>query len=537
MPEFDRQPPTGPGDSDIPGGSPSLWRDLGPEFAKTLSRFTDQGIALRWIVWRVSSVLGCRVALLDISGPASRVIAGDLGGLDIPMTLPDVRLVRAGTRPSATVAIDGRTVQVVGVRGSFGTVLAVADGLRSAADVRDTVFEVSWAIGVYLRSRQADEADRVLAETRTRMRAVIFQLLCAGNTSAAQQVAGGLGRRLPDPVRLCVIEGLPQRAREKHRGRPEVLGDAIWTFRATVQHDAGVLLSAANDQGALEDLVLRLATRYGCRVGMSDVVALRDTGTGYEQALHALYTSRGRGGRPERFKSRTRLAGVVDPGSRAWAAAVLRNLLMYEPPRRTAPDADELLRTAQVWLRLAQHGPRDLDIHRNTIRDRLRLIGQLLGADLNRVADQSVVSLALRIHRWPLPDDAPRHTGPPPTLTELLDGDQAVSWARIQLRPLSKNTSEVALPTVRTWLDHDASVAATAQALGLSVSATRKRLTRVGMEMNRSLLELPGARHDLWIALLVHDRAVARAAGREGPAVPEFPRFTPQPGPANLEVS
>ncbi|WP_436772197.1 PucR family transcriptional regulator [Yinghuangia sp. YIM S09857] len=519
-------------------GSVVVPSDHDTEYIGALTTFRDHSQALRWLVRRVAEDLCGRAALIDLSGSQPRTVVGELGDAHVP--LPDAAVAarrRAGGSPVATVTSNGRVLHMVPVGdGKPETMLVVADTVRPFREIWPTIARAAGLIGVYARAQRAEHAEQRLGDVGSRLTDAVRHLLCAGNTGAAHQVAAAMGRTLPDPVRLAVLEGLPRQSRERFHRNPEVLGKSIWAFRATAQHAAIMLLAAEEDREDLEALVARISAAGGCRVGISDVVALRETGSGYEQALHALYaTPVGSGGGPERFESRTKLTHVLGPAARGWAYNLLRPLLTYEPPRRGAPDADELVRTARVWLRLAQYASRDLDIHRNTARERLRQIGELVGADLNRVADQAVLALALRIYElWP--DDGAL-TAPVVGLEELLDMPEAVNWARRQLKPLFWQESDMALETVRTWLANDASVAGTALQLGVSATAVRKRLMRLSRDLERSLLELPGTRHDLWLALLVHDRALARESGSAGPPVPRVPRDLVPDGPSNVSVS
>ncbi|MGW0663537.1 helix-turn-helix domain-containing protein [Streptodolium elevatio] len=491
---------------------------------------TTHRASLGALMNHMTEATGCVFALVEMRGAfrAARpfVLAGEFDGPEAVFARGDVRDVRLAERRSATFVLDGRAHHVVGVgTGPTATMLVASRPVPLPADLPTVAARTAWLAGVQLRAHRTEIAESRLADTRTRLREAAFRLLCAGHASAAQQVVGSLRRELPDPVRVCVLEGIPQQLRERHRGRPEILDEGIWAFRATVRRDAVVLLAPAADKGALSDLVSRLAASTGCLVGMSEVVPLRATGTGYEQALHALYAARDQAAGHLQFESRSQIAQLLGPAADSWAHTLLEPLLTYEPPRRTAADTTELLRTARVWLRLAQHAPRNLGVHRNTVRERLRLVAELLGADLNRVADQAIVSLALRVHESGNGEAPARRAGTHTPLESLLDSPQALQWALSQLRPFLGSHSDVGMDTVRAWLAHDACVVPTAAELGLSVSAARKRLLRVSRDLGRSLLELPGTRHDLWFALLIHDRAEARINGTPD-AMPPVPGLT-----------
>lgn len=83
----------------------------------------------------------------------------------------------------------------------------------------------------------------------------------------------------------------------------------------------------------------------------------------------------------------------------------------------------------------------------------------------------------------------------------MLRDPRLTAWARAHLRPLTgPDAPSGARATVRTWLAHDAQLVPAAAALGVSVPGARKRLTRVEALLERSLLQSPSARHDLWLA-------------------------------------
>jgi sugar diacid utilization regulator len=520
-----------------------------PDPVELLRHAADPAEALRVLVAGLVARTGGEAVLVEFRGSAARpetvVLAGDARDADSLVHHDAVRSARLDPARTAAFRHAGRACHAVGVGpASAPAVLLLTHAFGLTAEARAAAESTAWLADLYRRAHRAAAAEERLVTTRTRLRESLFGLLCAGDAAAARQIAAVLGRTLPDPLRVCVLEGLPTRLRERHRGRPEILGDHIWAFRASVQRDAVVLLAPADDHGASADLAAGLAAGTGCLVGWSEAVPLKATGIGYEQALHALYAARAHTDPDGRFESRSRLAYVLGAEAHTWAQALLHPLLAYEPPRRTAADSAELLHTTRVWLRLQHHAPRNLGLHRNTVRERLRLVSELLGADFNRVAEQSIVSLALKILDRGAGDSGARAAGRgadrdgvgigavaavtgartdasvAPSLAALLDSAEAVAWARSQLRPLSDEPSDVGLRTVRVWLAYDACVVPAAAALGLSVSATRKRLVRVSRDLGRSLLELPGARHDLWLALLVRDRAAARARGSAADAPP-----------------
>lgn len=135
---------------------------------------------------------------------------------------------------------------------------------------------------------------------------------------------------------------------------------------------------------------------------------------------------------------------------------------------------------------------RQLKIHRNTLTARLRHIERLLGRDLNDLGTLSEPHLALRIL------DLPPREGPgDPSLDDLLGTPEVRQWAQARLAALADPRL---LETLRIWLDAGARLAGTAEALGISAPAVRKRLVRVEGLLARSLLNPPSARYDLMLA-------------------------------------
>jgi PucR C-terminal helix-turn-helix domain len=55
------------------------------------------------------------------------------------------------------------------------------------------------------------------------------------------------------------------------------------------------------------------------------------------------------------------------------------------------------------------------------------------------------------------------------------------------------------------WPANDSRLSGTADALGISVPGARKRLCRLEQILQRSLLQSPSARHDLWLAVHAAD--------------------------------
>ncbi|MEI7034262.1 helix-turn-helix domain-containing protein [Streptomyces pratensis] len=400
-----------------------------------------------------------------------------------------------------------------------------------------------------------------LAEARGRE--AVLHLLMTGQLSIAHQVAGALRPRLPDPVRVCVVECSADDRDEVARVCAEADGGRSWIVRCPVYARHLILVmpapavpgargrnqdgargqkgsrgpvaggadeGVAVDPGGAGDAVgtdEAVAAAVGdCVVGVSEPVPLSDTATGYRQAFHALAVARELPDRHARFGVSPEAALVVGPAGRRWADALLAPLLTHVPRRAQDPGSQELAATAVSWLAFSSHATDHLKVHRNTLAARLKLIGELLGLDLHRLADQAALDLALRIRATPAPACTPACTdAPAPVAVDAAPGGgEAVrgldallrrpavrEWAEQQLAPVTcpdaspADRAEVATETLRTWLECEGRLGPTAAALGLSVPGIRKRLARLETVLQRSLLRPPSARYDLWLALRSRD--------------------------------
>ncbi|KAB2590151.1 helix-turn-helix domain-containing protein [Streptomyces arboris] len=390
----------------------------------------------------------------------------------------------------------------------------VAPGLATLlADVLMPLSLCREAEAVERKRRRVD-----LAESRGRE--AVLHLLMTGQLSIAHQVAGALRPRLPDPVRVCVVECPGDSRDEVARVCAEVDGGRSWIVRCPVY--ARHLILVMPDGGiATDEAVAALVDR--CVVGVSERVPLADTATGYRQAFHALAVAREVPGRHVRFGAAPEPALVVGHAGRQWAEALLTPLLTHVPRRAQDPGSQELAATAASWLAFSSHATDHLKVHRNTLAARLRLIGELLGLDLHRLADQAALDLALRIRATPAPvctpgpdhasgqhdgGAAPGHAnGAAHDLDEVLRRPAVQEWAARQLAPVAGAAEE----TLRTWLRCEGRLGPTAAELGISVPGARKRLTRLETVLQRSLLRPPSARYDLWLALRARGSAVAEA--------------------------
>ncbi|MGW7457445.1 helix-turn-helix domain-containing protein [Streptomyces sp. NPDC054797] len=387
-----------------------------------------------------------------------------------------------------------------------GRALACVRSRPHHPDAATLLADAAVPLALVLRAEEAARREERAELAASRAREAVLHLLMNGRISTAHQVAEALGPCLPDPMRMYVVECPAGQRGEVARRCSELTGGRAWIVHCPVYVRHLIVLVPAGPAGAGADHdplagALVDVARH-CAVGVSGEAALREAPAAYGQAFHALAVARGRGERHARFGPGPELALAAHDAGAGWAGALLAPLDAYEPRRAQDPGPQELRATAHAWLEFTSHATRLLKIHRNTLATRLRLIEAVLGLDLARLADQAALSLALRLTRGA---GDPYVPGPAAAteadLDEVLRDRRLTDWARGHLRPLSgPEAPPDARTTVRAWLDHDAQLVPTAAALGISVPGARKRLTRIEALLERSLLQSPSARHDLWLA-------------------------------------
>ncbi|MFF4427737.1 PucR family transcriptional regulator [Streptomyces sp. NPDC001513] len=429
-------------------------------------------------------------------------------------------VVDAGRGPGPETAVRGAAeLSARGVRsavlhapGSATLLFALDDGRALAAvleqphhpDAAALLANAAVPLALVLRAEEAARREERAARAESRAREAVLHLLMNGRLSTAHQIAEALGPSLPEPMRMYVVECRTGRRAEVARRCEELTDGRAWIVRCPVyvRHlivlvPAGPAAVSAGHDPLAEALV---AVAPDSTVGVSGELRLREAPAAYQQAFHALAVARERGERHARFGPGPELVLAAHEAGAGWAEALLAPLYAYEPRRPQDPGGQELRATAHAWLNFAAHATRLLKIHRNTLAARLRLVEALLGLDLARLGDQAALSLALR-----LTPGAWRGKGvaaaAAPGLDAVLRDPRVTAWARAQLSALSgPDAPSGARTTVRAWLAHDAQLAAAAAALGVSVPGARKRLTRIEVLLERSLLQSPSARHDLWLA-------------------------------------
>ncbi|MFJ8882530.1 helix-turn-helix domain-containing protein [Streptomyces sp. NPDC102402] len=395
---------------------------------------------------------------------------------------------------------------------SRGPVLAVVAPKPLPAGLATLMADAVMPLALSWASESVERKRRRVDLAESRGREAVLHLLMTGQLSIAHQVAGALRPRLPDPVRVCVVECSGGQRDQVARICADASGGRTWIVRCPVYARHLILIVPAGEEAeerSPEDggtLGLAVAGLVDdCVVGVSEEVRLPDTATAYQQAFHALAVARGLPGRHARFGAAPEPALVVGAAGERWADALLAPLLSHLPRRSRDPGSQELSATLASWLAFSSHATQHLKIHRNTLAARLKLVGELLGLDLNLLADQAAADLALRIRATPaLHRSRPGGGEVTEDLDTVLRTPGVQDWAAQQLRVLAQ-AGPTGAATLRTWLGCEAQLSATAAALGISVPGARKRLTRLEALLCRSLLRTPSARYDLWLAFRAVD--------------------------------
>ncbi|WP_030588637.1 helix-turn-helix domain-containing protein [Streptomyces anulatus] len=482
-----------------------------------LARSGGTAALLRWLAGRAegwAGLVGPDGTVLHAAARTARAVVPDVAGL---VAESANALTERGARAySLDTGAHTALLFPLSADDHAAPMLVVVTPRPVAAGLATLLADVVLPLALCRQAETLERRRRRVELAESRGREAVLHLLMTGQLSIAQQVAGALRPRLPDPVRVCVVECSGD-------GRDEVVqvcvdadGGRSWIVRCPVHARHLILVMPAQEQGReavpVDEAV---AARVGdCVVGVSEPVPLADTGTGYRQAFHALAAARELPTRHARFGVSPDPALVVGPAGRQWANELLTPLLTHVPRRAQDPGSQELAATAASWLAFSSHATDHLKVHRNTLAARLRLIGDLLGLDLHRLADQAALDLALRVRATPAPvctpEPAPYATTGSGTRGAVRDLDAILrrpavrDWADQQLAPVLGSEE-----TLRTWLRCEGRLGPAAAELGISVPGARKRLTRLETVLRRSLLRPPSARYDLWLALRSRDLAAA----------------------------
>ncbi|WP_405191785.1 helix-turn-helix domain-containing protein [Streptomyces anulatus] len=483
-----------------------------------LARTGGTAELLRWLAGRAAGwagIVGPDGTVLHAAARTARAVVPDVAALvaEVASALTE----RGAQAYSLDTGAHTTLLFPLSADDRAAPVLAVITPRPVAVGLATLLADVVLPLSVCRRAETLVRERRRVDLAESRGREAVLHLLMTGQLSIAQQVAGALRPRLPDPVRVCVVECSGDGRDEVARVCADADGGRSWIVRCPVYARHLILVMPARLPEEAEPGPAptdeTVAARVGdCTVGVSEPVPLADTATGYRQAFHALAVARELPSRHARFGVSPDPALVVGPAGRQWAHDLLTPLLTHVPRRAQDPGAQELAATAASWLAFSSHATDHLKVHRNTLAARLRLIGELLGLDLHRLADQAALDLALRVRAAPAPACTPEPAPYTPTgsgtregmrgLDEILGRPAVRHWADQQLAPVLGSEE-----TLRTWLRCEGRLGPAAAELGISVPGARKRLTRLETLLRRSLLRPPSARYDLWLALRSRDLA------------------------------
>lgn len=461
---------------------------------------------LRWLAVRT----GANVLLMTPSGTVA-------SGPEAPLSGAEYRLAQRGVREVAdrrlkSVAIDQDDLACIvlpleGPRGVRVPLLTAVMPRPMSPDLPLLLADAASGVSLCWQAELTRQHEDRLRIADARAREAVLHLLMNGQVASARQVAEALRPALTGVVRVYVIEGPPTARHTAAEALAETL-EGAWVVPCPVYADHMMVLTPADHElhaDSPPQWTWPPLVADTCWIGVSDAIPLRDTATGYAQAFHALAAARHRTDRQASFADTPDLALTIGSPAAAWAASFLAPLRAHRARRTQDPDHAELLATAASWLSFSSQATAHLKIHRNTLTARLALIQELLGLDLDQLAAQAALALALRASTAGIPPSAEDHAtgaaGTAPVLDELLTLPHVVVWARRQFHPFHMPGIPACITqTLTTWLRLDARVGPTAAALSVSPSAVRKRLTRCEAVLQRSLLRSPKAVHDLWLA-------------------------------------
>lgn len=471
---------------------------------RAMVRAAPDSKGVQRILDRISLKLNCHAVLVE-PGDA---VAHDATPREL---FGDIHAVSTGLAAAVARSLEGRPVCLlpVGVGRSVAVLVVVGNEVGTfTPEQRSLLADATVPLLLARQMRETRMREARVNRAEDRNREAVLQLLVVGATAAARRAADALGPRLPDLVRVHLIECAGRRVTEMVHWCAEKAVGAAWVVRCPVYRRHVVVLARSDADEFVGALKALAANDKSYHVGSSPEMAITEFATAYRHAFHGLSVARHRPGRYAAFRERGELSEILSGIGERWARRTLAPLLAYAPSRPQDPDSEELFFTLTSWLNFHNGAIRYLRIHRNTLSSRLRRIASLLGVDLSDVATQARLNLATQLFSTP-------GTGPDLTLDDLLNRPEVQHWAQTLLRPLHGSDPRLT-ETLRAWLDNGAQIGATATALGVSASGVRKRLLRVEDLVERSVLGSPSARYDLSLALELETR-VPRAS-RTAPA-------------------
>ena len=329
------------------------------------------------VVRRLGKLIDGWVLLFDASGvteassAASRAYGGELRG--------ELERLRSGTR----VAVLGEyevVLQTLDTRAR--RVLAV--GTKGPLDPAGRHI-VNTAVSLLSLALEQDVA---LAQAWQSLRTGVVDLLAAGQSELAFGVmttVWGAPPELPWSV-LAFVGG----AAARRRMCDAIEGDGLPEPVFFAHSGSAVVVVGASGGGVVKRALDAAGGMHG---GLADPVAIEDFATGFEQASQAARAAEAEGKTLVSYAEHSGrgLLALIDPvAARAFADQALA------PLRQRG----ELVESLRCWLE--HHGHWDnaataLGVHRHTLRNRIRKVGELLGRDLELPGVRAELWVAVQV--------------------------------------------------------------------------------------------------------------------------------------------
>lgn len=329
--------------------------------------------------WETS--LSASAAVTDLGGDAHAT-----AGLGADVLLARVRHLLEATPAGRPVpsSIDADGVQVYALGASAPRGLLV---LEKSDDPRT---RHALAVLVSLLSLEMDHRYAYGNPERARRARVATQLLSSGvRAEAAQRLAAGVDLK-PEPHRVVVVRAL------EHERTEELASQLTSTLhRAVARPRPGSVDLIVPDLDSLMTILERAAP--GHPIGISALTGITELHVGAKQAdsLADIAAHLGHAVQAEESGATQLLLQIAPPEVlTAYSRAVLAPLDALDERER-----NELLRTVEEWLHAGgawEPAATSLSVHRNTVRNRIGRITELLGRDLGEADQRMELWLALQ---------------------------------------------------------------------------------------------------------------------------------------------
>jgi Purine catabolism regulatory protein-like family/PucR C-terminal helix-turn-helix domain/GGDEF-like domain len=355
---------------------------------RSLVRAATRPRAMPAIVRQLAEHLQAGVILAEPGQPAHLTAGGPLPSGEAIAAI--VSQMAGEARSTSAVVHDGSTYLLVQpVHGGRRRAALVIARTTPLSPPERGIVSVALSVLALVRHGAASEPGLLFASALARVTAGASVAECE------RPVAQAFGVR-PGSRWRAVACAAPATARSResrdrwHAGLRAMIASPL----VADEHDATV--AVLPDRPRPDTLVRELA-RAGNLVGMSDPRPWADIGAAVAEARSALAAARITGISTPGEKVAPALWDVVDASRGEHFSASLLGPVHQARPN-TAPI---LLMTLRTWLE--NHGSWDgtasaLGVHRNTVRNRIALVQQLLGRDLNDADVRMQLWFALRWH-------------------------------------------------------------------------------------------------------------------------------------------